>query len=616
MAQATQTKTKTKTLKRTPTRGKVKGSSAKGRVGTKSRSTSTSGRGKTKAPPVGGVGQVQVEAIMAVSPWFWAVVNRINLQGGVFEAVGHEYLEGPLNEFHPDQVSIKGSQMGWTEASVLKTLHGMIHKRYPKGVLYLFPTGDDVSDFSKARFTPLIESNADLIGNWVEDTDSIQIKRIHGAMLYLRGARATKSIEGLMKTSSKLKSVPVDRVVYDERDEMDTDMVEMASERMAHSSVKETFALSTPTIPDYGVDRDYKASDQRKWFIRCQACGHDTCLEEEFPACLKRDLSGRVYRACVKCGKEIHPSGGRWVATVPSCKDRVGWYISQLNSVYVDPGKILSQYERIGEIGAGEKQIFYNSKLARAFVDGQNKLQPQDFYRLTGVAPMMAFSPGPCAMGVDVGSVLHCVVGLKIRHNCYRIVHVGRYKEWNDLHEVAKRYGVMSAVIDMKPELHKAREFQKAEPYEIFLCDYQEQQKGAPHYDLSKGIVSVNRTEILDQTHAMATVPGRLELPSMSSEIEQFITECCASVKVMVENSSGEKVSRYKEVGADHYRHTLGYFRLAANRIPVVVESEQYMDVRVPMAVTDYDVYGGGVSARPLGRSGMGMAVTGGEIYR
>jgi hypothetical protein len=602
------------TTKKTATKTTKKAPAKKAGTGAKTATKRVSSPVKSKAPRQGGVGQIQVEAIMAASPFFWACFNRINLQGGVFEASGHEYLEGPLNEFHPDQVGIKGSQMGWTEGAVLKTLHGMIHRRYPKGVLYLFPTGDDVSDFSKARFNPLIEQNPDLIGGFVEDTDSINIKRIHGAMLYLRGARATKQIEGLMKTSSKLKSVPVDRVVLDERDEMDTDMVEMALERMAHSTVKEVFALSTPTIPDYGVDRAYRESDQRKWFIRCAACGHDTCLEEEFPACLKRDLSGRVYRACVKCGKEIFPRDGRWVATVPSCKERVGWHISQLNSVYVDPGKILAQFERIGELGAGERQIFYNSKLARAFVDGQNKLTPQDFHRLTTVQPMLAFSPGPSAMGVDVGSVLHCVIGLKIRQNCYRIVHVGRYKAWNDLHEVAKRYGVMCGVIDMKPELHKAREFQKAEPYEIFLCDYQESQKGAPHYDLGRGIVSVNRTEILDQTHSMVSVPGRMELPSMSSEIEQFVRECCASVKVMVENSSGEKVSRYKEVGADHYRHALGYMKLAANRIPVASEGDQYMDVRVPMAVTDYDIYGSG--QRPLVRSGYGVAQAGYDIYR
>ena len=47
-------------------------------------------------------------------------------------------------------------------------------------------------------------------------------------MLYLRGARATGKIEGIKKTSSSLKGIPVDRIVFDEVDEMDPAMVDLA----------------------------------------------------------------------------------------------------------------------------------------------------------------------------------------------------------------------------------------------------------------------------------------------------------------------------------------------------------------------------------------------------
>jgi hypothetical protein len=94
--------------------------------------------------------------------------------------------------------------MGWTEKSVLKTLHGMIHKRYRQGVLHLFQPSDDVTDFSKARFNTLIDSNPEAIGAFVQATDAANIKRINSAMLYLRGARATQRIQGLASSSSKL----------------------------------------------------------------------------------------------------------------------------------------------------------------------------------------------------------------------------------------------------------------------------------------------------------------------------------------------------------------------------------------------------------------------------
>jgi len=70
--------------------------------------------------------------LRAVDPWYWAVNNAIMLTSGPFAHAGHEYLAEPLRDTHPNQVAMKGSQMGWTEKSVLKTLHGMIHRRYPQ----------------------------------------------------------------------------------------------------------------------------------------------------------------------------------------------------------------------------------------------------------------------------------------------------------------------------------------------------------------------------------------------------------------------------------------------------------------------------------------------------
>jgi hypothetical protein len=44
---------------------------------------------------------------------------------------------------------------------------------------------------------------------------------------------------------------------------MESAMIDLALERMAHSTVKEEAYLSTPSIPDFGIDRLYNQSDQR-----------------------------------------------------------------------------------------------------------------------------------------------------------------------------------------------------------------------------------------------------------------------------------------------------------------------------------------------------------------
>src|SRR3990170_6888321 len=87
------------------------------------------------------------EDLAAVDPWFWAYWNKIRLQSGEFTLQGHDYQIEPMQSRAKKKVLKKGAQLGFTELEVLATLHGMIHKNYPTGVLYLFPTNDDVSDF-------------------------------------------------------------------------------------------------------------------------------------------------------------------------------------------------------------------------------------------------------------------------------------------------------------------------------------------------------------------------------------------------------------------------------------------------------------------------------------
>src|SRR4030042_4797074 len=197
----------------------------------------------------------------------WA--KKVQLATGPFQVEGHEYQIPLLQDGGQRQCYKKGAQMTVTETNVLKSMHGLISGRYPQGVLYLFPTVNDVTDFSKGRFSPLLDDNPE-IADLVRNTDSVSVKRVRKSMLYLRGARATGKIEGIKKTSSSLKGIPVDRIVFDEVDEMDSAMVDLALERLSHSKIKEEAYLSTPSIPSWGISKLYDESDQRVWMIQCQ----------------------------------------------------------------------------------------------------------------------------------------------------------------------------------------------------------------------------------------------------------------------------------------------------------------------------------------------------------
>jgi hypothetical protein len=504
----------------------------------------------------------------------WILDNQLQLAPSEWKLEKHEYQVDWFKENHPRQIFIKGAQIGATETLVLKTLHGHIFGRYPQGSMYLFPTTRDVSDFSKARFDPLIQLNP-FIGEHVKSagikgTDAQNIKKIGRGHLYLRGAKSTRNIGGAKKSSTGLKSAPVDRVVFDELDEMEPKMIELAKHRVMHSEVKELMYLGTPTIPDYGADKMYKQSDQRIWMLECPKCGKETCLETEFPNSLRRRVDGSVYRCCIHCEGELHPSKGRWVAQFPSkSKDLVGWWISQLNSMYVDPAYILSIYENPPD---GDIAEVMNSHLGRAYLPAENRLTQQEVFACCGEDAEQLKSDNPTCMGVDVGRDLHVVIGERKNRQALKIIRTVRVSSFNDLHDLAQRFNTKCAVLDLYPETRKVREFQKNEYFQVFGCQYVDSKTSVWAWDEKARIVKVNRTEVCDATHSLVADSGSLELPRRNKEIEQFAFELCNIAKILDENpETGAKEFRYRKLDTrDHYRHALNYCYLASERTPVV----------------------------------------------
>ena len=524
------------------------------------------------------VRDLSLKDVERYSPFYWAEHNHIMLPAGPYSIKNHEYQVDILNAREKIKCAKKGAQLGITESEVLSTLHGLIFNRYTSGVLYLFPTADDVSEFSKARFAPLIADNYNAIGKYVHTTDSATIKRINRALLYLRGARATSDIDGSKKDSSKLRSIPVDKLVFDECDLMDPKMIDLALERISHSSIQEQVYLSTPSIPDFGIDKLYQNSDQRLWMIKCRHCNEWTCLEIEFPELIVQHEDGSGMRLCRKCKKEIYPHDGQWCAQFPSRKNNAGWWISQLNSIYVDPWKILQMFLNPPN---GNIQEVYNSKLGMAYIAAENRLQASELWPLCSTEPSPLSHEGPCAMGVDVGNNFHVTIITRPTDKSYEIIKVvdvgsNKMDDFSPLHDLAMQYNVKSCVIDFAPVQQKVRAFRESEGFPVFGCIYQEHQRGPASWDVVDGIVRINRTEICDQTHSLCTTKGKLKIPRRSPNVEDWVDQMCNIAKVLEENKdTGSKEYRYRKLGADHYRHSLNYAILASQRIGVYVPTSK-----------------------------------------
>lgn len=510
--------------------------------------------------------------MVAADAAFWAEHHKIRLVGGEFTLYGHEHQVEVLQDESRIQVFKKATQIAGTEGYVLKSLHGLIHNKYPQGILYLFPTADDVTDFSASRFGPLINDNKDTIGRYVRDTNRSNLKRIGRAYLFFRGARLSQTIERTVKSATKLKSIPVDGFIADELDEMEPNAIEMAKGRYAHSQVKFEWYLANPTIPEYGIDALYNKSDQRVWMIPCPGCGKETCLELTFPDCLVRLKDGRVIRLCMHCRRRaLNPREGHWVAQFPDrSKDIVGRWISHLSNIYTNPKDILNEWESPDL----KKQFFYNLKLGMAWIATENQLTVNDIYERCGIEPMLGSHPGPCAMGVDVQGErkgFHVVIGYKTSHRSFHICKMARVSSLQDVDDLRRRFHVKQMVFDEEPETRLVKAYAKITPCDIYLCRYKESQRKDPAFDSVEHLVSINRTEICDTTHDLVTDKvTSVTYPRRCPELEEYAQQMTKEAKVLHEDKdTGVKSYFYKKLGTDDYYHATNYFMLAAGRVGI-----------------------------------------------
>jgi hypothetical protein len=471
----------------------------------------------------------------------WAEKTPIILDGRPFSFHKHEYLITPYADDHPHMVEIKAAQMGLTTKAMLKAMYAARYRGF-RGILYLFPSRTDVTEFAKGRIDPLIEDNPNTLGKWLQDTDSANIKQIWNCFLYLRG----------MKSRVGLKSIPVDFIVFDEMDEASPSAVDMALERMSHSEFREVLKLSNPTLPDYGIDKAFQETDQRYWLLKCEKCGEYTCLEDTFPKCLL-EVDDRVIRACQKCKGELNPSIGEWVAKHPGAEKR-GYHYSQLFSHYVDPADILHQFRT-----ASNLTEFFNLKLGQAYVEATNRLTVQEVLALCGDERNASSDPGPCSMGVDQGKVLHVVIGKREWQRAGKIVHIGEYEAWEQLDRLMKIFNVSRAVVDALPETRNARAFAERHKGKVFLSFYNEHQKGGYKWNDSDLTVQSNRTESMDASHAEISAAS-ITLPRYCGAVQEFADHLANVAKKLEEDEeTGSKRYVYVKLGVDHYRHSFSY---------------------------------------------------------
>ena len=112
--------------------------------------------------------------------------------------------------------------------------------------------------------------------------------------------------------------------------------------------------------------------------------------------------------------------------------------------------------------------------------------------------------------------------------------------------------------------------------------------------DEKDGLISVRRTETMDNVHNIFTTSGRLEIPRRSLEINRYAIEMTNTAKVLQEDGiTGSRRYIYTKLGADHYFHATNYFILACEDMMVLTDNmktaidDYYVDERA----NEYDPF-------------------------
>ena len=189
-----------------------------------------------------------------------------------------------LSPMHPAQriVVMKGAQIGATEAG--NNWIGYIIHHAPGPMLAVQPTVELAKRFSQQRVDPLIEESPVLREKVAparsrDSGNTVLSKEFPGGILVMTGANSAVG----------LRSMPVRYLFLDEVDayppsaDEEGEPVALAEARTrTFSWRRKVFLVSTPTVKGLSrIEREFEASDQRRFFLPCPLCGAAQWLKFE-----------------------------------------------------------------------------------------------------------------------------------------------------------------------------------------------------------------------------------------------------------------------------------------------------------------------------------------------
>lgn len=463
----------------------------------------------------------------------------------------------PYTDMSKEQWWTKCAQIGGTDAMIIKAAYLAIH--YELNVGYVLPTRSVVKDFVKPKVNKLYQNNAAIAKNLAADTENL--KQLGNRFVYFRGAFSESDAIGIQ----------MDAVFGDEFDRSNQQVLKTYRSRLDSSEWRLYWMFSNPSIPGFGVDEGYQASDQMHWFVTCPHCGHEWFMDYErssddnhYVFVISRERGGEDgFYACGRCHKEIPDESrknGRWVAKYPKRKIR-GYWFNQVFMPWIPASKIIAD-------DTDDQAYFHNFTLGKAYVNADSKITREmilrNYQRGEG-------APGRRYLGIDTGKDMHWVLG-----DDEGAIGWGSTRDWDEIERIIVSNQALT-VIDPNPNPRKPLDLVAKYPHLVNLNYYVEDTKtnkisvwAKDSNEVRSNTILTDRTRAFDRHLYYLGVGeegggGTKYKHVNQSEVEIIIEHFGNLNRVIEERRDGRKVAvwRRPQGKPDHLAHANIYMEIA-----------------------------------------------------
>lgn len=392
-----------------------------------------------------------------VSIHAWLYANNIKTEtGALLDFHTHRYLYDIYRDESPYLCCIKAGQIGFSTMAILKTIWLTRNRKLDIG--YILPTVEMVQKFVGSKVNRIAQQN-NTIQALMKDKDSISQKQIGENYIFYLGAMTDRSAIMLS----------LDMLIADEYDKAPQEILEIYDSRLQHSKYGYKWVFSNPTIPDFGVDRFWAMSDQKKWHIK-HSCGEIYILDE---SCI--DYKEEKY-ICPKCKQEIIDETrrmGEWVATKEGKWS--GYWIPLWIAPHMSASKI-AEYKR-----TKSKEYFYNFVAGLPYINTNDMLSQQILE--SNLINKVNSQEGRIIIGVDTGHNIHYTLankdGVFFHGYCQSVAEnpTPGYDPYDELDKLLNRFPRSIMISDQGGDLIGIRKLQAKYRGRVYLCWFTKETK-------------------------------------------------------------------------------------------------------------------------------------------